>query len=213
MIVLLFLHLLLLAQSCGSFLSPAARLVPTPICGCNRRGKSSLSIVPLATAAKVAYFRGGALSATDEVEEDAHEPRADEIKISSILESYPRSAFSRVRTKPPNRVQTKADEEPSPQWQGHVLIQPSERHDSNEPGNEDYLPQQNDEVTCLEDPSPSPVDVGQLSDDKCSLLMPSNAVSPWICAGRVSGAHGLRGHLKINPTTFAKTERFCTRGG
>ncbi|XP_026193192.1 uncharacterized protein LOC113147301 [Cyclospora cayetanensis] len=40
--------------------------------------------------------------------------------------------------------------------------------------------------------------------------LPMSSESHWLCAGRVRGAHGLLGQLKIHPTTFAAEERFCT---
>ncbi|KAL8429056.1 hypothetical protein Efla_005874 [Eimeria flavescens] len=116
--------------------------------------------------------------------------------LSDILANYPRSPFSKVTLK--NGKQREAAD-------SQQLLPPFLPTETQQAAGE------RQKKTAEEQPQSAAVSVHPEKQQQASVANFSlSANGFWLCAGRVSGAHGLKGHLKIRPATFAKTERFCT---
>ncbi|KAL8274393.1 hypothetical protein Esti_001715 [Eimeria stiedai] len=208
----LTLHLLFLPW-CGSFLSPAARPPQRRggWCCCFQRAPSltprsfSPSIASSAIRAHQAAAGDTAPGGRPEPSIPSTDARAERPSlscVSAVLSDYPRSPYSKVALRRRRETTEKENSEtaaelaqaqlPEKQFPVYGPLQSAiERGPSEMP------------------PSSPPSEASH--ELKSAAAHSASSSSLWLCAGRVGGAHGLKGHLKIVPSTFAVVERFCSR--
>lgn len=203
------ISLLVLLQNCSAFLSPVASPASVRVCGWCRHGRSATNVV-FSAAEKSSPPESGKVLASAGCGIDLNLRCEGKDGLSAILANYPRSSFSKVGIKPPKRTQSKEEEEVTFDSEG--LIRLFQQCEVPKPKATEGAAQCQEVRKEPESPLPLHPKVQSEVHERVTGFLSANPSARWLCAGRVSGAHGLRGFLKIEPATFAKTERFCTRG-
>lgn len=201
--------LILLLKSCSAFLSPAASPGPLRVCGWCRPGRSAGNFVFVA-AAKSAPPENEKASGQSACGAGPKLPCEGQSGVSAVLANYPRSSYSKTNVKPPNCQQNEQEGEVT--FDSKALMRLLQECDAPEPKTTEGTSQCKDGRTEPESQLSRHPEAQPKAHERVTGLLSANPSARWLCAGRVSGAHGLRGFLKIEPATFAKTERFCTPG-
>lgn len=218
--ILLLLHLLLSLQRCSSYRSPTTASAPSKLSSALLPSKSACkpgrSTYTLSTSAAAnspsPEDAEGGLPERCDIVADLHGDHGREAGFSAVLANYPRSPFSKIGPNSKKRMHTERRENIIDRKGLTRLLQQPELHE-----NKVALctPEQNERENVPEVPPPEHQEVQRKmhkTEGRLKGFLSTSPTGSWLCAGRVCGAHGLLGQLKIEPTTFAKTARFCTPG-